>query len=93
MPLNLEKIYTDAVSWVVVTLIGGMVTWVAALRRKVNTNEAQLKQDRLSHMSQIELIMAELRNREKMREEDRERMERVEGDVRDIKNALLGKSC
>ena len=76
-----------------------LLGWVLALRRKVNTNEAQIAQDRLAHMSQIALIMAELRTREKQREEDRDRMGRVEGDIRDsrrdiqeIKNALIGKN-
>lgn len=74
-----------------------LLGWIIALRRKVNTNEAQIAQDRIAHMSQIEMIMAELRTRVKQREEDRDRMERVEDDIREsrrdiheIKNALIG---
>lgn len=93
------KVYTDLVSWLAVTVVGGMVGWVVALRRKVNTNEAQLKQDRISHLAQIELIMSELRNREKQRDEDRDRMRLVENDIREsrrdiseIKSALIDKN-
>ena len=96
--IDFHKIYTDLASWIAVTIVGGMLTWVMALRRKVNTNEAQIAQDRIAHRAQIELIMSELKNREKLREEDRDRMERVEVDIRDsrrdiqeIKNALIGK--
>ena len=74
-----------------------LLGWIIALRRKVNTNEVQIAQDRIAHMSQIEMIMAELRTRVKQREEDRDRMERVEDDIREsrrdiheIKNALIG---
>lgn len=96
--IDFYKIYTDFVSWAVICLFGTMIGWVVTLRRKVNTNEAQLAQDRLSHKAQIEFILSELRSRERQREEDRERMERVEDDIResrrdiqDIKNALIGK--
>lgn len=94
--LDFHKIYTDIASWFAVSVIGGMAAWVVALRRKVNTNEAQLRQDRASNQAQIDLIMAELKLRENLRAEDRERMERVEGDIREsrrdiqeIKNALI----
>lgn len=90
--IDFSKIYTDVASWIAVTILGGMVAWVVALRRKVNTNEAQLTQDRLAHKAQIDLIIAELENRDQQRKEDRERTSRIETDVRDIKNALLGKS-
>lgn len=91
--IDLHKIYTDIVSWVVVTVVGSMAAWVVTLRRKVNTNEAQLKQDRIAHKAQIDIILSELENRDKQRAEDRERTSRIETDVRDIKNALLGKTC
>ena len=87
-----QKIYTDLVSWFAVTVIGGLVGYVLTLMRKVNTNEKQLTQDRNAHKAQIDLILAELENRDNQRGEDRERMGRVETDVRDIKNALLGKN-
>lgn len=96
--LDFDKIMTDFASWFVVTIIGGLATLAIGLWRKVNTNSAQLKQDRISHLAQIELIMAELRTKEKRRDEDRERMDRVEDDIREsrrdiqeIKNALIGK--
>lgn len=97
MNLDISKMYNDVVSYIAVTIIGGMLTWVLMLRRKVNTNEAQILQDRMSHIAQIELIMAELRSREKQRDEDRDRVKGLEADVRevrtdirDIKNALIG---
>lgn len=95
--IDFSKIYTDVASWVAVTIVGGMVGWVVALRRKVNTNEAQLKQDREYHKAQFEILMAAQENRDALRIEDRDRMERVEADVREsrrdiqeIKNALIG---
>lgn len=97
--IDFSKIYTDVASWVAVTVVGGMVTWVVALRRKVNTNEAQLKQDREYHKAQFELLMVAQADRDVLRIEDRDRMERVEEDVREsrrdiqeIKNALIGSS-
>ena len=95
--IDFSKIYTDVASWVAVTVVGGMVTWVVALWRKVNTNEAQLKQDRDHHTAQFELLMVAQADRDVLRIEDRDRMERVEEDVREsrrdiqeIKNALIG---
>lgn len=92
MRFDFEKIYNDFLSWLIIGVFGGMVTWIVGLMRKINTNEKQLYQDRLAHKSQIDLVLAELENRDQQRAEDRERMGRVETDVRDIKNALLGKS-
>ena len=89
--IDFTKIYTDFTSWLFITVIGGGSAWVIALRRKVNTNEAQIKQDRVEHQKQIELILNELVNRRGQREEDHERMGRIETDVRDIKNVLLDK--
>lgn len=96
--IDIEKIYTDFVSWVVVTVVGGMVGWIVALRRKVNTNETQIRQDRLAHEAQMALIMQRLDQRDKNREEDRENVERVgtdvrelRTDIREIKNALINK--
>lgn len=93
-----SKIYTDITSWIAVTVIGGMVTWVVTLYRKVNTNEKQLEQDREFHKKQFELLLAAQEHRDTLRIEDRDRMERVEEDVREsrrdiqeIKNALIGK--
>ena len=95
--IDFTKIYTDVASWVAVTIVGGMAGWVVALRRKVNTNEAQLKQDREYHKAQFEMLMATQANRDALRIEDRDRMERVEEDVREsrrdiqeLTNALIG---
>lgn len=79
--IELHKIYTDLISWIAVSVIGGMVGWIVTLRRKVNTNEKK-----------VSMLESEIRHRDKMREEDRERMSRVEADVRDIKVAILGKN-
>lgn len=96
--IDFSKIYTDFVSWVAVTVVGGMVAWVVALRRKVNTNEIQIKQDRLAHEAQMKLIMQRLDQRDSLREEDRENVERLgvdvrelRTDIREIKNALISK--
>lgn len=94
--IDFHKIYTDLASWLAVTVIGGLVGYVVTLMRKVNTNEKQIAQDRAAHKSQMDLILQELENRGSQRTEDRDRMERVEGDVREvrrdiheIKNALI----
>ena len=95
--IDFTKIYTDVASWVAVTIVGGMAGWVVALRRKVNTNEKQLEQDRAYHKAQFDLLIAAQASRDILRVEDRDRMERVEEDVREsrrdiqeIKNALIG---
>lgn len=97
--IDFSKIYTDLVSWVAVTVVGGMVAWVVALRRKVNTNEAQIRQDRLAHEAQMKLIMQRLDQRDSLRDEDRGNVERLgvdvrelRTDIREIKNALIIKS-
>lgn len=96
--IDLAKIYTEVTSWIAVTVIGGMVTWVVTLYRKVNTNEKQLRQDREFYNKQFEILVAAQDYRDALRIEDRERMERVEEDVREsrrdiqeIKNALIRK--
>lgn len=92
------KIYTDLVSWFLVTVAGGFLAWVAALRRKINTNEKQLEQDRAAYKEQFALLMAAQQTRDTLRIEDRDRLERVEADVREsrrdiqeIKNELIEK--
>ena len=93
-----SKIYTEITSWIAVTAIGGIVTWVVTLYRKVNTNEKQLAQDREFHKKQYEILIAAQDHMNALRIDDRERMERVEEDVREsrrdiqeIKNALIRK--
>lgn len=96
--IDLAKIYTEVTSWIAVTVIGGMVTWVVTLYRKVNTNEKQLRQDREFYNEQFEILIAAQDHMNALRIDDRERMERVEEDVREsrrdiqeIKNALIRK--
>lgn len=98
MPFDLYKIYTDVVSWFAVFIIGGMLGWIVRLMRKINTNERQIAQDRAAHNAQMQLILAELENRGEQRSEDRERVKGLESDVRelrqdvrDIRNAVIGK--
>lgn len=97
--IDFHKIYTDLASWVAVTVVGGMAAWVVALRRKVNTNEAQILQDRTEHQKQLALIMQRLDIRDQQREDDREVVKGLEKDVREsrqdireIRNAILGKN-
>lgn len=92
------KIYNDIASYVAVTVISGLGGWILTLRRKVNTNEAQIKQDRQAHQAQMSLIMQRLDMRDQSREEDRENVERLGVDVRElrtdirqIKDALINK--
>lgn len=98
MPFDLNKILTDFVSWVVVTVVGGGAVWIAALRRKVNTNEKLIEQHRQASDAQTALIMQRLDQRDTLREEDRENVERLgtdvrelRTDIREIKNALISK--
>lgn len=98
MNLDIEKIYNDAVSYLVVTVFGGLVTWVIALKRRVNTNEKLINDNNAAHEAQIALIMQRLDSRDRQREDDSDRVEAVSQDVRelrqdvrDIKNALIGK--
>lgn len=94
---DIHKIYTDVVGWLVVTVVGGGAAWIMALRREVNTNGAQIKQDRAEHQKQLALIMQRLDQRDMLREEDRNISDKLgidvrelRQDVRDIKNALIG---
>lgn len=96
MPFDPYKIYTDVISWFAVFVLGGMLGWIVRLMRKINTNEKQIAQDRAAHTAQMQLILAELENREKQRSEDRERVKGLETDVRelrhdvrDIRNAVI----
>lgn len=96
MPFDPYKIYTDIISWIAVTVIGGMVAWVIALRRKVNTNEKLLEQNKAATEAQFALIMQRLDQRDDLRSEDREAICSLETDVRelrkdirDIRNAVI----
>lgn len=98
MPFDISKIYTDFVSWVIVTVVGGCAAWIVALRRKVNTNEKLIEAHQKQADAQFSLIMQRLDMRDQSREEDRENVERLgtdvrelRTDIREIKNALISK--
>lgn len=59
-----------------------MVAAVAWLIRSVITNKKQ-----------IELLQAEIKHRDQLRDADRADIADVKKDVREIRNALLGKNC
>lgn len=63
-------------------VIGVVVGAVAWLVRRVITNQKQ-----------IELLQAEIKHRDSLREADRSDIADVKKDVREIRNALLGKNC
>jgi hypothetical protein len=73
---RLETAYSSAITWVVTALLGGIV-WLV---RRVLTNQAEL-----------DILKRELANRERLRQEDRERMAQMESDIRDIRNYTLGR--
>lgn len=73
---KLEGAAESAQTWVVTFVLGG----IAWLIRRVFTNQKQ-----------IEMLQSELRTREKLRNEDRERIASIETDVREIKSHLIGR--
>lgn len=96
--IDIPKILTDFSSWLLITVIGGAVGWIAMLRRKVNTNEKLIEQHRQASDAQTALIMQRLDQRDALRDEDRENVERLgtdvrelRTDIREIKNALIAK--
>lgn len=78
LKLNLDKIYNDAASWVVVTLLG-VVAWLV---RTILTNGKE-----------IELLKADILSRKKDRDEDREenreRMRKMETAIERVEGILL----
>lgn len=72
--LNLDKVVQDAASWLVVTMLG-VVAWLV---RTIMTNNKK-----------IELLEADLRVRERARDEDRERMAKMENAIERIEGILL----
>lgn len=99
--IDVYKVYTDVVSYVVIGVLGMFAaagSWILALRRKVNTNEILIAQHQKAADAQFSLIMQRLDQRDRLRDEDREAVEdlgtdvrELRQDVRDIKNALIGK--
>ncbi len=71
---RIEAITGSALTWLVGAVLGG-IGW---LIRRVFTNQKQ-----------IEALERELASREKLRNEDRERIAGIETDVRQIKNILI----
>lgn len=84
------KYVDNAVNYAVASAVAAIFAGCGWLVRRVFTNQKQLEQDKAAHQAQFDLIMRELEGRDRLRGEDRERMGRVEADVRDIKVALLG---
>jgi|GEM_PF-5821145 len=69
-----EKAAGNVVTWIVVTAAGGAV-WLV---RRVFTNQKQL-----------EMMQAELRQREEMRQRDRDDLQEVKRDVKEINKHVL----
>lgn len=63
-------------------VIGVIVAAGAWIVRRVITNQKQ-----------IELLQSEIKHRDTLREADRADIADVKKDVREIRNALLGKNC
>lgn len=70
----LQKAGESAFGWMVVAMLGG-IGWLV---RRVFTNQKQ-----------IEMLQQELRNREEMRERDRQDLHDVKTDVRALRDWLL----
>ncbi|WP_319825871.1 hypothetical protein [Thalassovita sp.] len=68
----------DALFWAVSSLVGAIASGTLWLIRRVITNQKQ-----------IELLQAELGTREKQRDEDRERMAKIESGVERIEGVLM----
>lgn len=73
----LDKI-EDAIFWIGSSVIGAIATGTMWLIRRVITNQKQ-----------IELLQADLSNREKQRDEDREWMAKIEAGVERIEGVLM----
>lgn len=74
MQNKISEAIDSAMTWLVVTVLGGAV-W---LIRRVFTNQKQ-----------IEMLQADLRHREKQRDEDRERIEKIERGVERIEGWIV----
>jgi len=74
MKIDIEQIYNDAISWIVVSLLG-IVAWLV---RNILTNGKK-----------VELLEADLKHRLAERGEDRERMHKMEDAIERIEGILL----
>lgn len=68
----------DILFWAVTSVVGALATGGAWLIRRVLTNQKQ-----------IELLQAEIRHRDQLRSEDRDRMAGIEEGIDEIKSYLI----
>lgn len=71
---NIDKLVNDAASWLVVSMLG-IVAWLV---RTILTNNKK-----------IEMLEADLKRRESARDEDRERMAKLEAAIERVEGILL----
>ena len=64
-------------------------TWLVT---RIIQMDARFKELQSSHEMQMELLKSEFRNRDDKLDDQSDRMGRVETDVREIRNAILGKN-
>lgn len=68
----------DVVIWIITATLGAVATGVSWLVRRVFTNQQE-----------IALLKADLEHRTKQRNEDRDRMTRIEGGIEAIQSVLM----
>lgn len=69
----------DAIFWAVTSAVAAIAGGVGWLIRRVLTNQKQ-----------IELLQSEIRHRDQLRSEDRDRMAGIEDGIDEIKSYLIG---
>lgn len=69
----------DLIFWAITAVLGALATGSGWLIRRVFTNHQE-----------IELLKADLEHRTKQRDEDRERMARIEEGIEAIQGVLMG---
>ena len=87
MVLKLSKILEDF--WG--ALIGAVFAAGTWLVRRVLTNQRQIAEMQIAHRAQIEMIRADMAHHDQVRTEDREHLNDVKRDVREIRDAILDK--
>ena len=83
---TVEKAAQSLVTWAVVAIAGGAV----AVVRKVFTNQANIKQNQLANEAKIEALKMHLESRDEMRSRDREDLQEVKKEVKEIRNIVIG---
>lgn len=71
----------DSVAAYVATGLLAMVAWLV---RKVLTNEKRIDLDRAEHKAQMDLILSEMKTRDDLRQRDREDLQELKRDVKDL---------